>query len=517
MSDPVLHIKDSYYFDVPKMLAPAAYTQRADFPEAWGQNDPQFQDWEFERMYPILKDICSLTPDKSLVKSQWKHWRDGDLANFSKSFDIYLAEGRQEQLAAFSQWKQGRLTAARQDKETSASDLKSIERLTINDFLDGDAAVAKIPVADMAWFTKCMDDSVHASKWEATFAKHDFWQEYCEDEGAAKWSQDKIQAYNGHLSGKVLIPQVFGAKLRNLYEPDYSHGYAPAISKFMVIGFLVALILIAAFSWVAKKVGGASVPRGPIWNMLEVFLVFLRDTVARPAIGMQHDDHHEGHAHGHDDVYPELAPGEPATVMAAHARHPKDPHIPHNPYALADSYVPILWTIFLFILGCNLFGMLPWMGSPTGAWSVTLSLAMTTLVTVIFAGICEFGPIGFLGNLVPTMDIKGPLGWIIKSMIFLIEVVGLLIKHLVLSIRLLANMVAGHLVLLGIMGISFSAASAVFFTHPETHPLLYWVSAFCSVAGSTVLSVLELGVAFLQAYVFTLLSALFIGSAVHKH
>ena len=91
----------------------------------------------------------------------------------------------------------------------------------------------------------------------------------------------------------------------------------------------------------------------------------------------------------------------------------------------------------------------------------------------------------------------------------MIEIISLLIKHLILAIRLLANMVAGHLVLLGIMGLIPLAAGLSFGTWSTVTGI--------SVVGSTLFSVLELFVAFLQAYLFTFLSALFIGSSVHSH
>ena len=92
-------------------------------------------------------------------------------------------------------------------------------------------------------------------------------------------------------------------------------------------------------------------------------------------------------------------------------------------------------------------------------------------------------------------------------LIFVIEVAGMLIKHGVLAIRLLANMMAGHVVLAVIMAfIAASAGSAMWYVVTPT-----------SVLGATALSLLELFVAFLQAYIFTFLSALFIGMAVHPH
>jgi F-type H+-transporting ATPase subunit a len=126
----------------------------------------------------------------------------------------------------------------------------------------------------------------------------------------------------------------------------------------------------------------------------------------------------------------------------------------------------------------------------------------------LISGMKKFGPIGFWLNQVPHMDLPILLSPL-KLMIFLIELLGLCIKHGVLAVRLLANMVAGHLVLLGIMGIIVSAASG---------PNWSWGTAtFIAVTGSILFNVLELFVAFLQAYVFTFLSALFISAAVHHH
>ena len=135
-----------------------------------------------------------------------------------------------------------------------------------------------------------------------------------------EWSADKIAGYNQHLSGKILIPQPFG-QLRNLHEP----AAGLCISKFMVVEVVVALLMLVVFSWLGKKAAAGGPPRGRLWNFLEVFLVYLRDKVARPAIG-EHD---------------------------------------------GDRFVPLLWTIFMFILACNLCGMLPWVGRPTSSFGVT--------------------------------------------------------------------------------------------------------------------------------------------------
>lgn len=233
------------------------------------------------------------------------------------------------------------------------------------------------------------------------------------------------------------------------------------LTKFMVIEVLVFLITLLLFGWLASKIKGGKAATGWFANLLETFCLFIRDEVARPTIGEKE----------------------------------------------ADDYLPLLWTVFFFVLGCNLFGMIPWMGSPTGALAVTAVLALVTFITVVGVGISKYGFDGFLKAQVPHMDLPGPVAILLVPMIFVIELFGLLIKHLVLAVRLLANMMAGHIVLAVILGfISASYGSA-----------LWWGVAPVSVLGATALSLLELFVAFLQAYIFVFLTALFIGAAAHPH
>src|SRR5690606_22086171 len=146
-----------------------------------------------------------------------------------------------------------------------------------------------------------------------------------------------------------------------------------------------------------------------------------------------------------------------------------------------------------------------------GEWAVTLVMALITFFTVLGAGMAKFGPVGFWLNQVPSMDLPWWL-WFLKPVIWAIEVFGLLIKHAILSIRLLANMVAGHLVLLGILGLIVAAGEAVASVNFQ-----FTITAVIGVLGSAAFTLLELFVAFLQAYIFTFLSALFIGAAIHHH
>jgi F-type H+-transporting ATPase subunit a len=267
--------------------------------------------------------------------------------------------------------------------------------------------------------------------------------------------------------GHVAIPQPFQLEkplvletksdlLNRIVQPlDFK------ITKFMVIELAVAILLALFFIGLAKSIRGGRLPRGRFGNILEAMLLYFRDKVARPCIG------------GHD----------------------------------ADRFVPFLWTIFFFVLGCNLFGMIPWMGSPTGSLATTAALALTTFIVVVSAGVHKLGGWGWVKSLVPHMDLPLPVKIPMLILMFPIEVLGLLIKHSVLAVRLLANMMGGHVVLAVI--IAFIGASA--------QSLLWWAVTPASVLGATALSMLELLVAFLQAYIFTFLSALFIGMTVHPH
>jgi len=301
-----------------------------------------------------------------------------------------------------------------------------------------------------------------------------------EAEGA---TMPSVAEFNEAMDGKVLIPQPFG-ELDSLYEKK--SGFC--ISKYMILEVVLAGLLLLVFRQLAGRLQTGAAPKGWFANLFELFIVYIRDNIARPAID-SHDHGHDDHGHGHETH------GHGGQALAA----------VHE----GDRFVPLLLTLFFFVLGCNLLGMVPWAGSPTASFSVTLALALVTFGTVVIAGMMKFGFLGFFTNQVPSMDLPLPLAIFLKPMIFAIEMLGLCIKHLILAVRLLANMVAGHLVLLGIMGLITAAA---------TSTLGLWATVTgISVVSSTLFSLLELFVAFLQAYIFTFLSALFIGAAVHHH
>ena len=147
--------------------------------------------------------------------------------------------------------------------------------------------------------------------------------------------------------------------------------------------------------------------------------------------------------------------------------------MPLTPLTRAIKFLPLLWTIFFFVLGCNLMGMVPWAGAPTAALAVTLALACVTFVTVVVAGMMQFG----VGGYFPESD---SAAWIASATAAVDHgdcssccsshdshhrmSAACCIKHGVLAVRLLANMVAGHLVMLGIMGLAFGAEAAIKFS-----------------------------------------------------
>lgn len=281
--------------------------------------------------------------------------------------------------------------------------------------------------------------------------------------------------------------------------------YGVQITKFMVLEVIAALLTIFIFTGLAIHIRNGRPARGGFWNFWEVLALFVRDNIVREGIGEPHHDHghddHGGHGHdhthGHHDVKktPKLSS---ADFGVSRVGHP------------ADKFVPYILTIFFFILFCNLLGAIPWLGSPTGNIAVTGALALTVFIKIVVSGSQELGVINFWKRLVPTMDLPGPMGLVIVPIIWVIEVVGLLVKSAVLSVRLFANIMAGHTVIA--VFLSFIAAVSW-----SQNPTLFSVITVSSIGGQLFVGMLELFVAFLQAYIFSYLASLFIGMAIHPH
>jgi F-type H+-transporting ATPase subunit a len=161
-----------------------------------------------------------------------------------------------------------------------------------------------------------------------------------------------------------------------------------------------------------------------------------------------------------------------------------------------ERYLPYFLTLFFFILFCNLLGLVPFGATATGNIAVTTGMALTTFFMINIAGVQELG----VGHYLQTFIPPGLPFWLVPLM-FVIEVLGLFTKSFALCIRLFANMIAGHIVILAFVCLIFIFKSI--FIAP------------ISIAAAVGLGLLELFVAFLQAYVFTLLTAVFVGGAVN--
>ena len=222
-----------------------------------------------------------------------------------------------------------------------------------------------------------------------------------------------------------------------------------SITKNVATLFLVAILMLFIFFSVSKyyKKNGAIQPGG-LASWLEPLIIFVRDDIAKKNIG--------------------------------------------HKYA---KFMPYLLTVFFFILIGNILGLIPFLSNPnlTGNISVTLTLAAITLIIqLIFANKYFWSHI-----------FMPPVPVLLWPILVPIEILGIFIKPGALMIRLFANITAGHIIVLSLIGIIFMNKSAA------------WSGL--SIPMTLFISVLEILVAFLQAYIFTMLSALFIGTAVEEH
>jgi len=174
-----------------------------------------------------------------------------------------------------------------------------------------------------------------------------------------------------------------------------------------------------------------------------------------------------------------------------------------------DRYIKFIWTMFFFILFCNLLGMVPFDGilylvsrgnlqhyggtATSNIW-VTGTLAGCAFLMIHVSGIRQQGAGAYIKNFVPHVPV------LLIPFMYVLELIGAMVKPFALAIRLFANMIAGHTVLGTLLLLGLAAKNI---------PV-----AGATVVGCAAFSLLELFVAFLQAYIFTFLTTLFIGSAV---
>lgn len=173
------------------------------------------------------------------------------------------------------------------------------------------------------------------------------------------------------------------------------------------------------------------------------------------------------------------------------------------------KFAPFVTTLFFFILYMNLLGLVPWGASPTGNLAVTGGLAILTFLVVEIAGMMKLGARGYMRTIfmeVPGMS--GAAGMVMSVGLAPIELIGKLVKPFALAVRLFGNMIAGHFVILSLFGIIF------LFGTLQTWNYAIGITTAALVTG---IMMLELFVAVLQAYVFALLTSVFIGMMQTEH
>ncbi len=265
------------------------------------------------------------------------------------------------------------------------------------------------------------------------------------------------------ITGGLALEEALAAKT-HLHAPlQRTEGSIVAdfsISRHLIFGLLAMVLVFGVFVALARRyqrgVGRTGAPRGTLQNMMEVMVVFIRDEVAKPNIGEKY-----------------------------------------------DKFLPYLLTAFFFILTANILGLVPFAGSATSNIAVTAVLALTTFGIGQAYGSKEH----FKHLLLGPPDAP----WFIRVILVPIEILGLITRHLALAIRLFANMMGGSLIIFSLLGLVF--IMNVLFSDAAA-----WGTGLIITTPFTVfILLLKLLVAFIQAYVFTILSALFIGMAVEEH
>ena len=270
-----------------------------------------------------------------------------------------------------------------------------------------------------------------------------------------------------HLADAQELELPWGVVPLPHWEPLHIAGLTIDLSPTKhVVFMLLAAVLVTLFGILAARaIAGKYKGKAPsgFSNALEAMILYFRDEIVRRNIG-----------HG------------------------------------ADAFTPFILTLFFFILVMNLLGLVPWGASATGNIMVTFALAfLVTLPVIELSGFSALGPRGYAKTIFYAPKGMGPVGTAIMLCIMTpVEVVGKIAKPFALTVRLFANMTAGHTVILSLVGLIFVFGQATG---------VRWVVAGGSVGMSLAMMLLEIFVAFLQAYIFAMLASVFIGLIRHAH
>jgi len=242
--------------------------------------------------------------------------------------------------------------------------------------------------------------------------------------------------------------------MHHMVDQPLDLGPLGVVSSKHAVFFLIAALAVLLLIRLALRSYRNGLPRG-LGALVEIFVVFIRDDIVEKNIG------HDGR-----------------------------------------KYTSLLCSFFFFILVAALIGLLPFAATSTGNIAVTGALAAVSFVAMQYAGISKYGVIGHFRGLVPP----GIPLWLLPIMI-LVEAIGIFTKPFALMVRLFANMLAGHVVIATLLMLIPLMASIQTLLGVAMMPVSLGLGLF--------IMLLELLVALIQAYIFTLLSAIFIGMYAH--
>jgi F-type H+-transporting ATPase subunit a len=298
-------------------------------------------------------------------------------------------------------------------------------------------------------------------------------------------------AREGFNAGETIISHVSNSSLDHpLVHLPKVFGIDFSVTKHVFMVWLVAALLFVTVTWIVRRYlrheRDQPVPRG-FMNALEAVVEFIRDSIVQPNVGSK----------------------------------------------WVRTWTPLLLTLFFFILAGNVVGLVPAFDllalvnhtvlhlpaesflsqithggtTATGNFNVTAALATVTFLTIIVAGVRAHGFVKHWMNMVPT-----GLPWPIYILLIPIEIMGMFVRPFALTMRLAANMTGGHIAILAIL--SFVFMFTELFGHAAAG---IGVGLVLSLPLAVGVSGLEIIVVLVQAYVFTLLTAVFIGMAIHAH
>ncbi len=282
---------------------------------------------------------------------------------------------------------------------------------------------------------------------------------YSKNSGLSVFMSSKFK--HGHATYKGFRLETSGENKGKIFEADGSMPFDISITKNVAAMFCSIILLLLIFLTVGKKYreNPVSAPSG-IQSFIEPVITFLRDDVIKPSIGPKY-----------------------------------------------ERYMPYLLTVFFFIWINNMLGLIPIPpggANLTGNIAVTMVLALFTFIVTTFSGNKNYWQ-----HIINTPGVPAWLKLPPLPIIPLVEIIGIFTKPFVLMVRLFANITAGHIIALGFI-------SLIYIFGEMSHGLAYGVS-IVSIAFNVFMMFLELLVAFIQAFVFTFLSAIYFGLAVEEH